>query len=41
MDEERAYINTMEEALEIFQRLHGEDYSAYPKEVRAFTERQA
>ena len=41
MDEERAYINTMEEAVQLFRRSHGEDYSSYPEEVRAFAEKQA
>ncbi|OBT62629.1 hypothetical protein VE03_08513 [Pseudogymnoascus sp. 23342-1-I1] len=33
MDEERAYINTMEEAVQLFRQSHGEDYSSYPKEA--------
>ncbi|ELR08121.1 hypothetical protein VC83_08928 [Pseudogymnoascus destructans] len=41
MDEERAYINTMEEALELFQRMHGDDYNAYPEAVRDFAKKQA
>ncbi|KFY19162.1 hypothetical protein V493_08103, partial [Pseudogymnoascus sp. VKM F-4281 (FW-2241)] len=41
MDEERAYINTMEEAVQLFRRSHSEDYSSYPEEVRAFAEKQA
>ncbi len=41
IDEERAYFATMEEALQIFRRSHGEDYAAYPEDVRAFAERQA
>ncbi|KFY68108.1 hypothetical protein V496_01300 [Pseudogymnoascus sp. VKM F-4515 (FW-2607)] len=41
IDEERAYFTTMEEALQIFRRSHGEDYAAYPEDVRAFAERQA
>ncbi|ELR01982.1 hypothetical protein VC83_02522 [Pseudogymnoascus destructans] len=31
IDEEKAYFNTMEEALQIFRQSHGEDYSAYPQ----------
>ncbi|OAF55135.1 hypothetical protein VC83_08452 [Pseudogymnoascus destructans] len=41
IEEERAYYNTMEEALQVFRRSHGDDYSAYPEEVRVFAERQA
>ncbi|ELR09076.1 hypothetical protein GMDG_08671 [Pseudogymnoascus destructans 20631-21] len=41
MDEERAYINTMEEALELFRRTHGDDYNAYPEAVRDFAKKQA
>jgi hypothetical protein len=41
MDEERAYINTMEEALELFRRTHGNDYNAYPEAVRDFAKKQA
>ena len=41
MDEERAYINTMEEALELFRRTHGNDYDAYPEAVRDFAKKQA
>ncbi|PQM43517.1 hypothetical protein VC83_09644 [Pseudogymnoascus destructans] len=40
IEEERAYYNTMEEALQVFRRSHGDDYSAYPEEVRVFAERQ-
>ncbi|ELR10550.1 hypothetical protein GMDG_04824 [Pseudogymnoascus destructans 20631-21] len=32
IDEEKAYFNTMEEALQVFRQSHGEDYSAYPEE---------
>ncbi|ELR08548.1 hypothetical protein GMDG_03243 [Pseudogymnoascus destructans 20631-21] len=41
MDEERAYINTMEEALELLRRMHGDDYNAYPEAVRDFAKKQA
>lgn len=41
IDKEKAYFNTIEEALQIFQQLHSEDYSAYPEEVRLFAKRQA
>lgn len=41
MDEEKAYLSTMEEALELFRRSHGDDYDAYPTAVRAFAEKQA
>jgi hypothetical protein len=41
MDEERAYINTMEEALELFRRSHGDDYDAYPEALQDFARKQA
>lgn len=41
MDEERAYINTIEEALELFRRTHGDDYDAYPEAVGDFAKKQA
>ncbi|OBT81122.1 hypothetical protein VE02_10371, partial [Pseudogymnoascus sp. 03VT05] len=41
MDEERAYINTIEEALELFRRTHGDDYDAYPKAIGDFVKKQA
>ncbi|ELR04655.1 hypothetical protein GMDG_01514 [Pseudogymnoascus destructans 20631-21] len=41
VEEERAYFNTMKEALEVFRGSHGDDYNAYPEAVRDFAKKQA
>ncbi|ELR09555.1 hypothetical protein GMDG_04050 [Pseudogymnoascus destructans 20631-21] len=41
VEEERAYFNTMKEALEVFRGSHGDNYNAYPEALQDFARKQA